>query len=369
MTFTVTYRGADGAPETDVVEATGRAECLAQMRARGVAVLGVKETRSSTTKYTKHTKEDGDGSRAELAEPRRRKDGRNGAGKKPSSVCYFLFAAIAVIAAIALWWWMDGRRDIEVAPQDEGPKKPSALAKEVKPAAAAKPIGDGTAKLSSGEQEDLGKDRSKKNAEPPKEEIISVVTNKSGYIIERVRKPDGTTAKHVHTPPPVFKHGSDQMIALVLSAPPGQAMPPMPMNAFTDDEFNRSLEENIEILDTDSDDVKDLKAKVIVARSEIKAMMAKGYSALQVLQEHQDIFNDNAKLHTDALIEMKSILDSGDREEARKYAIAMNAAFQQMGVPELPVPSKDGTAEADSRAEAARERIKERIRTRKEEIR
>ena len=87
-------------------------------------------------------------------------------------------------------------------------------------------------------------------------------------------------------------------------------------------------------------------------------MMKKGYSAMQVLQEHHDLFNDNAKLHADAILEMKSILAQGDREGARKYAVAMNAAFQQMGVPEIPVPSKDGADEVDSRAERARERAR-----------
>ena len=43
MTFTVTYRGANGAPQAEAVEATNRAECLAKMRTRGVTVLGVKE--------------------------------------------------------------------------------------------------------------------------------------------------------------------------------------------------------------------------------------------------------------------------------------------------------------------------------------
>ena len=43
MLFTVTYRGASGASESEVVEATSRADCLAQMRARGVSVMSVKE--------------------------------------------------------------------------------------------------------------------------------------------------------------------------------------------------------------------------------------------------------------------------------------------------------------------------------------
>ena len=43
MTFTVTYRGADGAVRTEAVEAASRGECFAQMKARGIVPMGVKE--------------------------------------------------------------------------------------------------------------------------------------------------------------------------------------------------------------------------------------------------------------------------------------------------------------------------------------
>jgi len=42
MTFTVTYRGADGALRDEAVEAANRAECFAQCRARGIAPMSVK---------------------------------------------------------------------------------------------------------------------------------------------------------------------------------------------------------------------------------------------------------------------------------------------------------------------------------------
>ena len=40
MTFTVTYRGADGALREEAVDAAGRAECFAQMKARGIVPPG-----------------------------------------------------------------------------------------------------------------------------------------------------------------------------------------------------------------------------------------------------------------------------------------------------------------------------------------
>ena len=43
MTFAVTFRGADGALREEAVEAASRGECFAQMKARGIVPVSVKE--------------------------------------------------------------------------------------------------------------------------------------------------------------------------------------------------------------------------------------------------------------------------------------------------------------------------------------
>ena len=43
MTFTVTYRGADGAMCEEAVEAAGRAECVAKCRRRGIVPASIRE--------------------------------------------------------------------------------------------------------------------------------------------------------------------------------------------------------------------------------------------------------------------------------------------------------------------------------------
>ena len=47
MTFTVTYRGADGAMHEEAVEAAGRAECVATLKARGIVAVSIREGRAS----------------------------------------------------------------------------------------------------------------------------------------------------------------------------------------------------------------------------------------------------------------------------------------------------------------------------------
>ena len=350
MTFTVTYRGADGALREEAIEATGRAECFVQMKARGIVPVSVKEG------ARKGRRQDGvfPHGRNELRPSRT-------SGDKPQSSIFNLKSSIILAAVLAVaggaWWWLSAREDAR--PPVEKPKavKDAKKVKDVKDLKGPK----GTPAVPAATNNVAANPVAGTTASAHKEEVISAVTNKSGYIVERVRNPDGTTSKRVTAPPPIFSNSSDQMIALALSAQPGQSLPPMPANAVSNEEFLKSLEEEIVILDTDSPEVKDLKAKVIVAREDIKSMMKKGYSVQQVLDEHHQLFNDNAKLHADALIEMKAILSSGDRDGARRYAEKVNVALKQMGVPELPLPSKDGEEVSSTRArrlEAARERVK-----------
>ncbi len=375
MTFIVTYREKDGALAEVEIEAAGRAECFTQCRARGIAPMKVREgggaQRAQGSQGAKNQETKTPRTPREPGHPGHPRHPGNQGAKARSNLLGVLgvLGVLAILALAIAWFWHGGRgapAEPVKPPATDRPKaadRPEARPSRprdaklpptttAKPAAAPATATNAAAAV-------------KTQAEKPAEVVISAQTNKSGYVIERVRNPDGTIGKRIHSPPPLFKHQSDQMIAIMLSASPGQAIPPMPDNAFTDEEFMRSLEEPIKILDTDRPEVKDMKAKVIVAREDIRAMMKKGYSALQVLQEHRDLFNDNAKLHSDALMELNSILESGDREGARKYAVAMNAAFQQMGVPELKVPSKDGVAEEEARTERLN-LIKERAKQRKE---
>ena len=328
MTFTVTYRGANGAPMTDVVEAASRAECLAQMRARGVAVLGVKETRSSTTKYTKHTKEDGDGSRVELSEPRRRKDGRSGAGKKPSTVHYYLFAAIAVIAAIALWWWMDGRHDIEVTPQDEGPKKPSALAKEVKPAAAPKPATNAIAAVPPKPFKAKAKPDKTAEVEPPEIQQEKLLSFYHSINPKLVRDHE------------LFRHDSDIMIADVLTARPGERLIGIELDRNFDKNFAASLSEPIAPHEKDTEDDKMVKDAVMKARQTLADQMAAGVSPRQILQQARDDLNKIADYRDLLERELHKAAETEDEQYLDDFVTEANKMLDEYGAFHLKLGKK-----------------------------
>ena len=108
MQFTVTYRGASGASELAVVEATSRADCLAQMRARGVSVISVKEG--------------GRAGQKNRPSGRKLRKARGGTPGGPTMLLV-LCAVIALLVGGGLWWMMAGR-SVNVAPQDDKPTKP-----------------------------------------------------------------------------------------------------------------------------------------------------------------------------------------------------------------------------------------------------
>ena len=117
MTFTVTYREKNGAKAEVEIEAASRAECFAQCKARGIAPLGVKEGRAKRVGG-------GDGGRA---------GARPSPTRKLFTIRFYLFVAIAALAAIAWWWFC---RDEAKPAEPKVAEKPRAA----KPRPAPKPV-------------------------------------------------------------------------------------------------------------------------------------------------------------------------------------------------------------------------------------
>lgn len=158
-------------------------------------------------------------------------------------------------------------------------------------------------------------------------------------------------------PPPVFETASDQVIAMALQANE-HGMAPMPLSPDLEREFIASLTKEITIFDTDDAQIRALKESVRTARAEIKKLLDEGQSFTQIIQEHQRLANENARIRDNATLELKWILDSGDIEGAKAYKHKINAALGQMGIKELSIPVTE--KERAERAAIRRERMLER---------
>lgn len=172
----------------------------------------------------------------------------------------------------------------------------------------------------------------------PGEKIVSVSTNSAGFLVEHTVDARGRRTRHVSSPPSPWKHGTDEIIANVLSTPQRGEMAPLPpMGPEMDARFRASLKDPIVTKEDDSEEMMSLREIVRSARAEILARMDAGEHFADILNDHRKLHNDNGRIRGDAVHELKSILAKGDEEGARQYLDRMNAAFSQMGITPISV--------------------------------
>jgi hypothetical protein len=347
MTFTVTYRGADGALREETVEAAGRAECFAKMKARGIVPVSVKEGASLGERASRPFR-----SRAKTS-PRNAQDARcpSGGGKPQSSILNLkssiILAATVLAVAGGVWWWLSAREDAR--PHVEKPK----AVKDVKDIKDVKGVKD---------VKDVKNLKVPTNAPPPAvasaagaSELFngvpvvsrSAVTNANGAVVERIRTADGKSHRVTTAPKRVFDNASDQLIAMAIhGANGGVGMPPLPMGDSVEEDFRRSLASPIEIRDDDSDEVKLVKMEVMAVRDVLKERIAQGMTVRQALEEHQDEVNHIATYNAEALAMLREIREKEGPEAAREFFKTVNKNLKDMGIKEIPSPAKRNSAKA-----------------------
>lgn len=162
-------------------------------------------------------------------------------------------------------------------------------------------------------------------------------TNSNGVVIEKLILADGTKMSKIHPPPPIFSNPSDQVIALAISTPPGQAMPPLPDLQGIDKDFMRSLLSPIKINDDDTDEIKDLKKRVKAVKEELVEEIKNGGSVQDVLLAHQKEMNRLSESRLMAIQEMQRIAGENGVEAAQEFANRVNERFSEQGIPKIPV--------------------------------
>ena len=249
--------------------------------------------------------------------------------------------AIVVVGGGLAWWWVGGRgshadgaprtsRPTERRVEDAAPYQTKAVALKRNPPNA-------------GERSRGTHDSAEPTtALPPHKQIvemISIITNADGSVLERFRTADGKTRSRQSAPKPVFDNASDQVIAMAVSgAASGGSMPPMPMMDNADEAFSKSLEKEIVINDDDSEKVKALKREVMAVREEMRQLIAEGQSFTDVMKEHRDMVNRNAELRKEAMRILEEFVESGDADGARECLEKVNAALGEAGIDGIEMP-------------------------------
>ena len=325
MNWRVTYRAKDGKQAVEIVEAASRNDVFKVIAARGISAIRVEEAR-----------------------------GKAKSGKKPSrtskrTTIAILIGLLAVSCVVGIAYFSFAAKDTPSDTTDSVKRKhaPSTAIRNIAPQTNSTRKTATTSKPKSIVEDSI----------PPREkivEMITVITNADGSVLERFRTADGKIRSRQSAPKPIFDNASDQLIAMAASgAESGHAMPPMPVMDNADEEFMKSLEMEIKIGEGDSDEVKALKQSVIAIRGEIRRLISEGHSFAEVLKTHRDIVNHGVAMRKEATCIIKEFVDNGDFEAANECLEKVNEVLSGMGIQRVDMPLTD---------EERRERIRARNR-------
>ncbi len=312
MTFTVTYRGADGAVREERVEAAGRGECLAQCRARGIAPISVAERRS-----------DGKIRRSNHETRRSNGDARLSIRKTQRS----LLAAVAVMMVLAgggAWWWL-GRDKARSAPESEAPKKPL-IAKEVPPAP------NPRAETTNAVQQAVPMPQTTPTTMAPTGNVIKV-----GFTKQMVTLPDGTRVPANRSK---FTNAIERALS-TLCNPGGMAIPfSVAMRRFSEDEIRRILNEPMVYDKNDSDDLVERKFAVQQLKDQFREYLNQGKTIPEAIAEIDANIRREGVYMNMARAGLSEALRTGDGELVRAYVAEQNVELEKRGMRKLTVPKR-----------------------------
>lgn len=301
MIFTVKYRGADGAPVAEAVEAASRADCLAKMNARGVAVLGVKQ-----------------GSFAGNS----RKNGRPLASRRNITAPIMAIVALAAILGIGIWWWCGGL-GATALPEPEVPAKvspPSAKSPRAKP------------RRSGVVRSFVATNRTERTASIEKPEIehadVFFEPKVKGRLV-MVSRPPGM----------LFTNAFENFVADIMTAAPGERFLEVELGDWFDEEFRKSLNTPIVAQPDDAADVAATKVAVEEAKKRIREHTLAGGSPRDLVLEARAELNKIADYRDKLQHDFHGLLlQEDDPEILRMYVKEANALLDEYGALPLEAP-------------------------------
>lgn len=168
-----------------------------------------------------------------------------------------------------------------------------------------------------------------------KEPSAVAVTNDNGIVLERMIGADGKVHDTIKDlAPPVFSNGTDQVLAMAMSATDDCSMPPLP-GLGRDDKENlvAALTTPVAISPEDPDQLRALKERVNAVKREIVDLMKQDPTVElgQLLEDHRAELNSHVELRSDAKQYLEAILSESGEEEALKFRDRVNEMLLQIG--------------------------------------
>ena len=302
MTFTATYRDKTGAMREKRVEAVGRSEAMAALKAQGIVPIRVEAISGAS------------------AQRHRVRNGEGTASRR--SAAYVITVASVLLTVSGLWWWL-ARPTGTVTPSREKPKT-TVMPKEVGGAT------NVSAKSTSGVPGILPQTMDnnslpKQAAVPAHDDTSSSTTNVAGK-----------TAK----PKSPYRNGVEQVLGWIFNCEMGKPPPPLPDFSPADSEKLVSilLSKN-PVEEGDSARVADAKEMVELAKKELLDFMKDGGKAGDFLTYYRGELTKAYHERTDAQKLVLATLRE-DAETGMALAEEINKKLSERGIKPVFIPPK-----------------------------
>ena len=158
----------------------------------------------------------------------------------------------------------------------------------------------------------------------------------------RVRRPAARTVKIEIDPKHRFKHTSEAQIAGLLEVKPGSLIVgDMKYSYRFVENFKESLNEPIEILETDSEYDKQLKRDVIEAKKQLKAAMDRGEDIAQIMTDTRNELKRLGQYRENLMQELRKIRadNSYTDKDIEDFTTAANKMLEEKGCRPIKIPT------------------------------
>ena len=329
MQFTVTYRRSDGAVVVEVVDAINRADCFAQIKARGIAPMSVKD--GSAGRMPSHASRGAKGSVKDHSgseNGRKYGDAPRKGGKLPAIISAFV---ILVGIGFGIWWMLQSPK-VSRSSDPEITKK-TALPKEVKPASAA----SGEVRRIDGAAPQMTNAATAK-ASAPTATLGTVTKAIPAGAFDRVVDENGNIT-YVKRKSPF----TNRVDALVLSAiSPGGFPQGLRQWAkrHSKEELIAALKSPVNFNEDDSEKMTADKHSLEEMKSQMVGLLEKGHSLDEVLGEIEPTVNAERTERANAEKTLRRLMKESDPETVREYVRCVNEELKAKGLREIYLPKK-----------------------------
>lgn len=309
MTYTVTYRAQNGERTAMTIDAANREALFAELKTRGIGAISVVEG----------------GAAAERRGGKRRRALRRGG-----------IAAALVVAAIGVWFLVHhstGNQDIS---------------REMRPAVKTNKVAK-SVELVTKEAPNLPIQSASpaKTAEPKKPQLKTyrdergILRYEGGLRVPGQRPLAKPIELGTHQPK-IFKHDAEEHISWLLEMKIGE--PIIGEYTYGDkfrESFKASLSEPVEILPTDDEHTRELKAIVQETKEELRARMQSGEDVAKIMNDTMNEYRQLARYKHELqvqLCEIRANKEQFSEQDVEDFTRAANELLERQGLPPLALP-------------------------------